>query len=484
MTKILSPVSIPYNATAGNIYTQQEGEKDYNWKEALQGRKPKYENTALSIFGDPLNYLGGLGLSGKISKLGKYTALGEYSLKGALKNIDNIENSIIKEVKNYRKGLKNIPSKTKIIKTSKRNLLDNKEMIKAISEIDDPLIRNHVINTYIDERVFENSTMFETPDDIRNYNNLVKKLQNDNPELDLTHPLKYNNSKSSFHLNPDYIDHFVREYKFTHNYIKQKAKMYDDLYKKYNRKLSFIKNANNKELLNIAETSPQYIDEIFKHLNNPIMSDDAFVNNLVKKSNTFVRSITKDIPGPEILNIQGQSMVGTMNHNSIDVTSISKNGDLRPREYGSYAYKIEPTDEFMSYIEKLKLEDKWKNRFPELNPLYDQNIARYEGIYGKDHPQIDDFDLHVNQNRNKEKLLLYDDYYISNNPIKIYENDPKFLQYIYYIPHQTFKTPLKEQILKGFKGSKINLKDILAKDYSKGYSLLPTGILGGAYLQS
>lgn len=66
----LSPLSIPYNATVGNLYTQQQGEKDYSIGKALQGQEPKNQNTALSIVADPLNLVG-VGLAGKLSKVNK-----------------------------------------------------------------------------------------------------------------------------------------------------------------------------------------------------------------------------------------------------------------------------------------------------------------------------------------------------------------------------------------------------------------------------
>jgi len=71
---LLAPLSIPYNMTLGNLYTQQQGEKNYSWEKALKGQKPIHNSTAAAIAGDPLNLLG-LGIFAKLSSLGKIAKL-------------------------------------------------------------------------------------------------------------------------------------------------------------------------------------------------------------------------------------------------------------------------------------------------------------------------------------------------------------------------------------------------------------------------
>jgi hypothetical protein len=69
---LFGPLNIPYNATVGRLYSNQLGD-DYSIKKALQGKSPAHENLAISLLGDPLNYMG-VGLmkgAGKLPGLSK-----------------------------------------------------------------------------------------------------------------------------------------------------------------------------------------------------------------------------------------------------------------------------------------------------------------------------------------------------------------------------------------------------------------------------
>jgi hypothetical protein len=98
---LLAPLSIPYNMTLGNVYTQQQGEKNYSWEKALKGQKPIYNSTAASIAGDPLNLLGlglfkGLVSAGKIAKLEDayqlVKGLGKEEALSKLKSLTSLDN--------------------------------------------------------------------------------------------------------------------------------------------------------------------------------------------------------------------------------------------------------------------------------------------------------------------------------------------------------------------------------------------------------
>lgn len=98
---LLAPLSIPYNMTTGNAYTQQQGEKNYSWEKALKGQKPIHTSIAASIAGDPLNLLGlglfkGLVSAGKIAKLEDayqlVKGLGKEEALSKLKSLTSLDN--------------------------------------------------------------------------------------------------------------------------------------------------------------------------------------------------------------------------------------------------------------------------------------------------------------------------------------------------------------------------------------------------------
>ena len=66
--KMLSPLSVPYNATVGGAYTNIQGEENYSTWDGLSGNIPKNRNSQLEIFSDPLNFVG-IGAVNKIKGL-------------------------------------------------------------------------------------------------------------------------------------------------------------------------------------------------------------------------------------------------------------------------------------------------------------------------------------------------------------------------------------------------------------------------------
>jgi hypothetical protein len=71
---LFGPLSIPYNATVGRLYSNQLGD-DYSIKKALQGKSPAHENAMMSLTLDPLNYMG-LGLIEGANNLARLNKVG------------------------------------------------------------------------------------------------------------------------------------------------------------------------------------------------------------------------------------------------------------------------------------------------------------------------------------------------------------------------------------------------------------------------
>jgi len=143
---IIEPLSIPYNATIGNLYTQQEGEKDYNWKKALSGNVPKNQDALLSITTDPLNFFS-VGLVGKLSKADKVinaTKAGSKVLNktdDVVKNLPKLEQIPLDfKIEDVLKNISSTERKNmEIIKKGNAYFreLDNPESLKRLKEFGD-----------------------------------------------------------------------------------------------------------------------------------------------------------------------------------------------------------------------------------------------------------------------------------------------------------------------------------------------------------
>ena len=117
----------------------------------------------------------------------------------------------------------------------------------------------------------------------------------------------------------------------------------------FNSKLDKIANPDLRE---IVKTSPQYIEEVYEHSINPKTTNEEFVNNLVKRANTFQRWSKTPNSSKELLELKGSSM-GFNGKQTIDVDGIVRSGD-----YGNYGYLFEPNAEFLGNIQNLPLSEK------------------------------------------------------------------------------------------------------------------------------
>jgi hypothetical protein len=197
-------------------------------------------------------------------------------------------------------------------------------------------------------------------------------------------------------------------------------------------------------LKNIAKESPQYTDLIYDHLKNPTKSTDEFVNDLVKQSNTFTRSMRKSIGAEEIskedfFTPKGGSM-GFANRNTIDVEGFPTSGD-----YGVNTYKIFPSAERMKDVVNTPLEQRWDKRFPNTFPG-NENIDFGIGL----HSSVENDFLHNAEvqrrlrNRNSVK-------YASGIEPKITKSEIIPYKYLYQPKHVVFNVPKNStEMIKGF----------------------------------
>jgi hypothetical protein len=223
--------------------------------------------------------------------------------------------------------------------------------------------------------------------------------------------------------------------------------------KGYTEKMNLI---NQDEVFkNIANESPQYTDLIYEHLKNPKVSNDEFVNNLVKQSNTFTRSVTKPTSVDELLTIKGRSM-SKGNQNTMDVEGFPVSG-----EYGDYRYKIEPNVERMAEISALPIEKRWAQRFPENFSGNNQNINLSEGWHAKTNQIYNDwYRKRMNRNRSVNDAPIIKQAVPENAPIKYY----------HYPQHSIFSSELDNEMLKGFDVSKIDISEGDALKYIQGFT--------------
>lgn len=260
------------------------------------------------------------------------------------------------------------------------------------------------------------------------------------------------------------------------------------LLKDFETKLNKITDPN---LKNIVNESPQYLDEVYNHSINPKTSTDEFVNNLIKRTNTFQRWVSKDTPTDEMLQLKGSSL-GFNNKKTIDVDGLIKSGD-----YGDYGYIFEPGDNFMDKIKSLPLEEKWANRKPV---EFTNGVNIDYGIHGGTSPKFQEYQfkrLRRIKNENpfaEQSIHVNMDNFSNINP-----------KYIHPPQHMVFNTAESGKYLQGFNVKKISemfpnisndwylSQSKIANMYqkaltksgilSKGYSTLPIIGLGYELIQ-
>jgi hypothetical protein len=230
--------------------------------------------------------------------------------------------------------------------------------------------------------------------------------------------------------------------------------------KDYNKKMDLIN--QNETFKNIANESPQYTDIIHEHLKNPKVSDDEFVNNLVKQSNTFTRSLYNPVKTQEeFFTIKGRSL-GEGKKNTADVEGFPVSGD-----YGSFRYKMEPNAERMAEIAATPIEQRWAQRFPENFTNKNENVGFKQGWHTKQSEAYNNWWLkRLNRNRT-----------VNNVPMIKYPSEmPVPHKYINYPQHSIFNSELGDQSIKGFDVSKINIDN--PHKYIPGFT---RGLAEGGY---
>jgi len=217
-----------------------------------------------------------------------------------------------------------------------------------------------------------------------------------------------------------------------------------------------IEKIKNPHLKKIAKTSPQYTEDILKHSANPTVSNEKFIDNLIKRTNTFKRSTQKDLDLEQMLEIKGGGL-DFKGRKRIDVEGNSKSGN-----YGSYNYKFEPSNEFIQKIEKLPLSEKWANRMPT---EYGKGVRNDVGMHTANTENYSNF-LNV---RTKRSYLQNKDYVPQEVYIRRYDLDqlPKGL--FERNEHRVFTAGTDGKKLEGFNVSKISNADIDKTLFTKGY---------------
>lgn len=394
----------------------------------------------------------GIDAMGSIPSIFKFIK-GAGNLAKGFKGASNISKEI--GVAEYLKGLKKILPEKEYIKRhlgkeiKKLSLGLSPSTTKALGKLDDNIAKKMLFDY-----------RFGDYPSIKDFRINVKKAILESERIKKINPdIKFDNADLSFLLNrPSDLSKYKAAQEMVNTTIKSQAKMMDFIDSGYKEKMKLI--STNKTFKNIAEESPQYTDIIYNHLKNPQVSDDIFVNNLVKQSNTFTRSISKEpINNKELLTLKGKSLLEG-NRNTIDVEGFPVSND-----YGAYRYKIEPNAERMSKISSLPIEQRWEQRLPKEIETLNPNIDLKEGWLNTTNETYRNW-YKTRMNRNRQ---------VNNVPPirhSIPENAP--IKYYHYPQHNIFSSSIDNQVLEGFDVSKMNIptKDIYKyiPGFTKGFA--------------
>jgi hypothetical protein len=383
-----------------------------------------------------------------------------------MKQLGNVKTSISPELRQglqtngifsseYLEGLKRTATK-KLFDSRSANteenlkrlkLLTSPETLKAIGNVDAPIADNMLYNFMV-RKNYPSVKEFRT--EVKKATleaNRIKKL---NPEFDFSpdifkHPDLVNHANDYLLSEPKYLSTFVNAKEAAEKTIANKQNVKSFLEKEYVKKMDLIN--QDSILKNIAEESPQYVDDIYNHLKNPIKSTDEFVNDLIKQSNTFTRSMHKsmksgNISKEDFFTPQGSSM-GFSNKNTIDVEGFPTS-DIRG-EYGNNKYKIFPNEERMTDIANTPLEERWAKRFPNTF-AGNENIDFGLGV----HANVENDFLHkaMTQRRIRNNMLVNRGSASIQPKIITSEIIPN--KYLYQPKHVVFNTPEADQLVKGF----------------------------------
>ena len=365
-------------------------------------------------------------------------------------NTNGFLNNILPS-ENYVKGIKKLIPETGRLKTHTANELKklklalSPDITKALGKLD-----NNISEQMLQKYGWGD---YATPKDFRlDVKKAIlesERLKKINPSADFSRDV-FKNKKLVEPNNewllskPKYLSAFLDAKESAVKTIRNKEQVKNFLEKNYITKMDLI----NKDpiLKNIAKESPQYTDLIYDHLKNPTKSTDEFVNDLVKQSNTFTRSMHKSINAGEIskedfFTPKGSSM-GFTDKNTIDVEGFPTS-DMRG-EYGQNKYKIFPNAERMEDIINTPLEEKWSKRFP--NTFFgNENIDFGIGMHGS----VENDFLHnaevQRRIRNRQSVN-----YASPILPKVTKSDIIPYKYLYQPKHVVFNTPSQGELVKGF----------------------------------
>jgi hypothetical protein len=325
-------------------------------------------------------------------------------------------------------------------------LFTSPKTLKAIGNVDAPIadkmLYGFMTNKYPSVKEFRTEVKKATLEA-----NRIKKL---NPGFDFSpdifkHPDLVNHANDYLLSEPKYLSKFVNAKKAAEKTIVNKQNVKSFLEKEYVKKMDLIN--QDPILKNIAEESPQYVDDIYDYLKNPTKSTDEFVNDLIKQSNTFTRSMHKSMKSGQINDLdfftpQGKSM-GYSGKNTIDVEGFPTS-DMRG-EYGNNKYKIFPNEERMIDIASTPLEERWAKRFPDTF-AGNENIDFGLGV----HANVENDFLHkaITQRRIRNNMLVNS----GSAPIqpKVITSEIIPNKYLYQPKHVVFNTPEADQLVKGF----------------------------------
>lgn len=440
----------------------------------LFGDNKDYVDVDTDALGVALDVAGALPVFGVAGKAAKPV------LKTGLKYSDDVLNSL----KGYRASQ---PSYLKTLAKEKGVKLKSKTIDKYAENLPESLIKrrlDEITNSKLKKRSIYSEKELEKKLKIDQYR--VNKLKKQYPELD------FNNPEISGYLftNKEDIEKIPGILKSINQNKKSGESFAKYIKKDFDTKMDFIKNSDNKVLMNVVDESPQYLDEVYEHLRAPKTTDENFLNDLTLKSNTYTRFMKDDLSDLEYLNsLRGKNIDNS--GFSMDVEGVSPS-DF----YGKYGYKVQPDTHRIMEIISTPLEKKWSKRIP----TFENDVTMMPGMHTGRPSKVEQALRTRNERMNRLLLNAYEGEEMRNfiptesffnSTIK--ENLPKeFVESKYYtVPkHQVFNsrkyaqnlerfriTPLgKLEFPKNNKGYKYN------EDYERFFEGTGKGFQEGGYI--
>lgn len=342
------------------------------------------------------------------------------------------------------------------------SVLTSPNTVKAIGRLDDDLsnlaLGRMSTHWFLDNQKLSNPISKFSNTEFRKE---IKKLILDSERAKKLNPgINFGNDELKFHMSSrqgfnDYVDY----YNMFNRWDKSSKNLAKFIDKDYTNKMQLIN--TNSVFKDIATESPQYIDLIYEHLKNPKISDDAFVNNLVKQSNTFTRALSEPTSPDDFFTLKGSSLSKGFKERTMDVEGFPVSD-----WYGDYRYRIEPNNQRMSEISALPIEQRWGQRFPENFSGHNKNVSFEEGWRHKGgHPQYVDW---FKKKLDRARLVSRNTIIPKHLPMSSFQEAP--LKYIHYPQHQIFSTKGVNQKLKGFNVLPMDISVEDTYNYIPGFS--------------